>query len=134
MHHLGDGSIDGQDPLAVFGPHAAHNLRRLDGSPHVGDILVISMFDPSTEEIAPFEHQVGAHGGLGGPQTKAFILYPSALEPGDEPVALVGAEEVNGRIRAWMARARELDESAATPGPASREAALPDLLAGAGEG
>ena len=44
---------------AVFGPHTADNLRRLDGFEHIGDIFIISMYDPSTEEIAPFEHQVG---------------------------------------------------------------------------
>ncbi len=82
-----------------FGPHAPDNLRRLDSFSHVGDILVNSMYDPSTDEIAPFEHQVGAHGGLGGPQTKAFVLYPTALEAGTDPVALVGAEQVNARIR-----------------------------------
>jgi uncharacterized membrane protein YvlD (DUF360 family) len=135
VHHLADGSVEGQDPLAVFGPHAPHNLRRLDGSPHVGDILVISTYDPSTEEVAPFEHQVGAHGGLGGAQTKAFILYPTLLESEDEPVALVGAEQVNERIRMWMARAREMagPDAAARPDKADA-AALPALLREAGDG
>ena len=77
-------TVDGDDPLEVFGPHTADNLRRLDGFEHIGDIFIISMYDPSTEEIAPFEHQVGAHGGLGGNQTKAFVLYPAALERQDE--------------------------------------------------
>jgi hypothetical protein len=67
------------------------------------------MYDPSTDEIAPFEHQVGAHGGLGGMQTKAFVLYPAAFEHSDKPLSLVGAEEVNRKIREWIATAREMD-------------------------
>ena len=92
-------TIIGEDPLAVFGPHAADNLRRLDSFTHVGDLLVNSTYDPTTEEIAPFEHQVGAHGGMGGAQTKAFLLYPAELEPTDDPVSIVGAEAVNAKIR-----------------------------------
>jgi len=108
IHYLDERRVEGRDPLAVFGEHTPDNLRRLDSFAHVGDILVNSMYDPSTDEIAPFEHQVGAHGGLGGPQNKAFVLYPSDLELETDPIALVGAEAVNARIHAWMARARDL--------------------------
>ncbi|MDH5626861.1 MAG: nucleotide pyrophosphatase, partial [Candidatus Krumholzibacteria bacterium] len=34
-------------------------------------------YDPSTGEVVSFEEMVGAHGGLGGPQTDAFIVHPS---------------------------------------------------------
>jgi len=47
--------------------------------------------------IAPFEHPVGAHGGLGGAQTKAFLFYPADLQPSDDPVAVVGAEGMRRR-------------------------------------
>ena len=117
IHYLDQDRVEGRDPLAVFGEHTPDNLRRLDSFEHVGDILVNSMYDPSTDEIAPFEQQVGAHGGLGGPQTKAFVLYPSALEEQADPVALVGAEAVNARIHAWMARGRQLHGTAAVPVP-----------------
>ena len=73
------------------------------------------MYDPSTDEIAPFEHQVGAHGGLGGMQTKAFVLYPAAFARSEKPVALVGAEEVNRKIREWIARAQELYATGGAP-------------------
>ncbi len=111
VHLLDARVVIGEDPLERFGAHAPDNLRWLDSFDHVGDLLVNSSYDPVTEEIAPFEHQVGAHGGLGGAQTKAFLLYPAVLEPSDDPVALVGAEAVNARIRAWMARARELEDA-----------------------
>ncbi len=38
------------------------------------------MYDESTNEVAAFEELVGSHGGLGGDQTKPFIMYPKALE------------------------------------------------------
>jgi hypothetical protein len=104
--YLEDGRMEGDDPLTEFGPHTRDNLRRLDSFTNVGDILVNSMYDSSTDEIAPFEHQVGAHGGLGGPQTKAFLMYPSGLDPADDPVALVGAEAVNAKLHQWIEQAR----------------------------
>ncbi|MBX3031631.1 MAG: alkaline phosphatase family protein [Chloroflexi bacterium] len=117
IHYLADDRVVGDDPLTIFGPHAADNLRRLDSYTHVGDILVNSIYDPSTDEIAPFEHQVGAHGGFGGPQNQAFLLYPTALETETEPIALVGAEAVNTRIHQWIARARALETDGATAAP-----------------
>jgi hypothetical protein len=114
--YLEDGRVEGSDPLADFGRHARDNLRRLDSFANVGDILVNSMYDASTDEIAPFEHQVGAHGGLGGPQTRAFLMYPSELEPGDDPVALVGAEAVNAKLHQWIERARQGIPAGLAPG------------------
>ena len=114
MRNLDTGEIEGRDPLEAFGEHAVANLKRLDSFDHIGDIFIISMYDPSTDEIAPFEHQVGAHGGLGGLQTKAFVLYPAAFERHEKAIALVGAEEVNRKIREWIATARELDAAGVT--------------------
>jgi hypothetical protein len=121
-------AVIGEDPLVDFGPHAADNLRRLDSFEHVGDLLVNTSCDPVTEEIAPFEHQVGAHGGMGGAQTKAFLFYPTELEPADEPVAVVGAEAVNAKIREWMARARELEATPSTT-PRVRAGLAPEVAA-----
>jgi hypothetical protein len=109
VHNLETGEVEGEDPLQHFGEHAPANLRALDSYEHIGDLFVISMYDPSTDEIAPFEHQVGAHGGLGGMQTKAFVMYPAAFATEEKTVDLIGAPEVNRKIHEWMARARELD-------------------------
>jgi hypothetical protein len=130
MRNLETGEIEGNDPLEHFGEHAAANLRELDGYQHIGDLFIISMYDPSTQEIAPFEHQVGAHGGLGGMQTKAFVLYPSAFATQEKTVDLVGAPEVNRKIHEWMDRARELYDSGEAPEEtmAAEEAELPSVL------
>ncbi|MEX1103420.1 MAG: phage holin family protein, partial [Dehalococcoidia bacterium] len=101
VHRLADGVIEGEDPLQLFGENAAAHLIRLSSFPHVGDIVVNSLYDPDTEEVAPFEKLIGCHGGLGGPQTSPFLLVPQAWQPPDAPI--VGAEAVNAVLRGWVA-------------------------------
>ena len=108
MRNLETGDIEGTDPLTYYSEHTPANLLELDSYQHIGDIFIISMYDPSTEEVAPFEHQVGSHGGLGGMQTKAFVMYPTAFATQDKTVDLVGAPEVNRKIHEWMDRAKEI--------------------------
>ena len=55
------------------------------------DILVNSFYNPETEEICAFEELIGSHGGLGGNQTRPFILYPSNWE---DPEELIGAKSI----------------------------------------
>jgi len=95
-----DDRVDGEDPLTVYGPHAAAAIRRIDSVEHVGDLVVISMYDPETEEIAAFEELIGAHGGLGGAQTRPFLLHPADWEVDLAP--LVGAPMVYQQLRRWM--------------------------------
>ena len=68
----------GEDPTAVFGPRAAADLYTLDGRRHVGDLVLLGRFDPTSEEVAAFEDLVGSHGGLGGGQTEAVLVHPSS--------------------------------------------------------
>ena len=77
-------------------------MKRLDVIAHVGDIAVISHFDPETQEIAAFEELIGAHGGLGGAQTRPFLLYPSDWELDLAPI--MGAPMVYQQLRRWMER------------------------------
>jgi uncharacterized membrane protein YvlD (DUF360 family) len=97
--NLVDGHIDGLDPLSRFGQRAADGLRRVDGMAECGDLLVISMFDAESGEVAPFEEQIGSHGGLGGQQTDAFILHPT--EWGIETLP-IGAVALHQQIRRWL--------------------------------
>ena len=96
---LADDRVTGDDPLAGFPPGAAAHLRRTDGFPHVADIVVNSFYDPVTEEGCAFEELISFHGGLGGPQTRPFILHPAHLPVPEEP--LVGAEAVHRLLRDW---------------------------------
>jgi hypothetical protein len=98
---LADGEVVGQDPLAGFPPTAARHLLRTDGFPHVADIMVNSFYDPVTEEGCAFEELISFHGGMGGGQTRPFVLHPAQLPAPDGP--LVGAESVHRLLRGWRA-------------------------------
>jgi uncharacterized membrane protein YvlD (DUF360 family) len=98
---LADGRVDGEDPLAAFGPTALDSLRREDAMEHAPDLLLISQYDPELGEVAAFEELIGSHGGLGGPQTQPFVLHPAEWEL-DEAVPL-GAPAIYRNLRRWLA-------------------------------
>ena len=98
-HRLRDGYVEGEDPLAGFSPNAARHLLRSDGFRHAPDLLVNSFYDPTTDEGCAFEELISFHGGMGGPQTRAFILHPVRLRVPED--WLVGAEAVNRLLRKW---------------------------------
>ncbi|HTB50417.1 MAG TPA: phage holin family protein [Solirubrobacteraceae bacterium] len=101
---LSDDAIEGDDPLADFDPTAADHLRRHDGFPHCPDILVNCMYDPGTEEVAPFEEFMGSHGGLGGPQTKPFAVVPAEWSESESPI--IGVEAMHEALRDWLAQSQ----------------------------
>jgi uncharacterized membrane protein YvlD (DUF360 family) len=113
IRRLADGSVIGDDPLQGFSATAERHLLRTDGFEHVADIMVNSFYDPVTEEGCAFEELISFHGGLGGSQTRPFILHPVRLPVPAEP--LVGAEAVHGLLRGWReaARPREVTQSGA---------------------
>jgi hypothetical protein len=76
-------------------------VRRTDGFAHCPDLVVNSVWDPQTDEVAAFEDLVGSHGGLGGEQTRPFVLHPADLPVPEEPVR--GAEQVHRLFRGWLA-------------------------------
>jgi len=98
-HYLAEGRIEGDDPLARFSPNAPHHLRRTDGFAHVADIMVNSFYDPELEEGCAFEELISFHGGMGGTQTRAFVLHPATLPMPDEPI--VGAAGVHALLSGW---------------------------------
>ncbi len=99
-YFLRDGTVEGEDPLASFGPHAARHLRREAEFANVPDILVISSIDPTTGEVPAFEELVGNHGGLGGSQREPFLLYPAVFDPGEEEI--VGAGHLHDILKGWI--------------------------------
>jgi hypothetical protein len=98
---LNEGRVEGEDPLAPYGPHAADHVRRTDRFPHCPDVLVNSTYWDETDEVAAFEELVGSHGGMGGDQSFPFVLFPAELDWPDEPV--IGAERVHRIFRGWLA-------------------------------
>ncbi|MEU2437997.1 phage holin family protein [Streptomyces rubradiris] len=94
---------DEPGPLARFGPGAADAVRRTHSFPHTADIMVNSAYDPADGEVLAFEEQIGSHGGLGGAQSRPFLLSPVDLSPpaadGAEPV---GAERIHRILRRWL--------------------------------
>jgi hypothetical protein len=111
-HYLDDGRVEGEDPLASFSPNAAQHLRRTDGFEHVADIMVGSFYDPTLDEGCAFEELISFHGGIGGAQTRPFVLFPVGLPAPEAP--LVGAASVHGLLSGW----RRLLNGAAAEVPA----------------
>ncbi|MFF3919669.1 phage holin family protein [Streptomyces sp. NPDC001852] len=94
---------DRSGPLARFGPGAAAAVRRTHSFPHTADIMVNSAFDPTDGEVLAFEEQIGSHGGLGGAQSRPFLLSPLELPaPVDGEAELTGAEQVHQVLRRWL--------------------------------
>ena len=91
IYYLDSDNIIGENPLKDFGKNAASHLKRNNGFENMPDILVNSFYDEKRDEVCAFEELIGSHGGLGGNQTKPFILYPSEW---DDPGEIVGAESV----------------------------------------
>jgi hypothetical protein len=97
--YLSDDRVDGEDPLAPFSPTAHLHLRRTDGFEQVADIMVGSFYDTELDEGCAFEELISFHGGLGGLQTRPFILYPGELPVPEEP--LIGAAAVHNLLKGW---------------------------------
>jgi uncharacterized membrane protein YvlD (DUF360 family) len=120
---LDEDRLEGEDPLAPFSESAAQHLLRTDRFPHVADIMLGSFYDPTLDEGCAFEELISFHGGLGGPQTRAFVMFPSRLEAPTAP--LVGAAAVHAQLWAWR---RQLQDGASRSS-SRREPASPPAAA-----
>jgi uncharacterized membrane protein YvlD (DUF360 family) len=112
VNYLAQERVDGADPLAPFSSNAPAHLLRTDGFEDVADIMVGSFYDPELEQGCAFEELISFHGGLGGPQTRPFLLYPVELPSPPDPI--VGAARVHEVLRGW----RRLLQHPAQPTPA----------------
>jgi hypothetical protein len=79
---------------------------REDSFSDAPDILVMSLHDPLTGEVAAFEELVGCHGGLGGPQAQPFVLYPSDLSMPAGPI--IGAAALHDVLKTWRGELAQL--------------------------
>jgi len=98
---LDQGRVEGEDPLGPFGPNAAKHVKRSDGFPHCGDLMINSTYWAETDEVAAFEELVGSHGGMGGEQAYPFALVPTDLQLPKEPI--VGPGAMHRQLRSWLA-------------------------------
>ncbi|MBD3222668.1 hypothetical protein GF314_15645 [bacterium] len=82
VRNLDTGEVADQDPLAGFGdPHLwAPELARLARGANSGDIILNGAWLEDRDRVVVFEEQTSSHGGLGGPQTAAFVLLPTAWD------------------------------------------------------
>jgi uncharacterized membrane protein YvlD (DUF360 family) len=125
-HYLAQGRVEGEDPLAHFSPHAPQHLLRTDGFEHVGDIMVGSFYDPELDEGCAFEELISFHGGIGGLQTRPFILHPEHLEVPPGPI--LGAASVHGILASW--RHQLQGESGAAVGALTESTTTAELPVG----
>jgi uncharacterized membrane protein YvlD (DUF360 family) len=108
VRYLDSDRIEGEDPLAPFSPTAARHLLRADGFAHVADLMIGSFYDPVLDEGCAVEELISFHGGIGGPQTQPFVMYPPRLR--DPAGPLIGAAAVHALLSGWR---RDLQRPAA---------------------
>jgi uncharacterized membrane protein YvlD (DUF360 family) len=123
--HLEDGRVEGPDPLAAFSPTAAQHLARTDRFSNVADIMVGSFYDPTLGEGCAFEELISFHGGLGGPQTRPFILSPARLPLPAEPI--IGAAAVHDLLWSWRRAQASSSPQPRALATASERQATPNL-------
>lgn len=99
--NIDSGAVEGSDPLAGFGPHAARVLGRALLHAEAPDLYVNSAVDPVTNDVAAFEGLVGSHGGLGGWQDRAVLFGPADLMAG-LPERIEGADELHRVLVAML--------------------------------
>jgi uncharacterized membrane protein YvlD (DUF360 family) len=107
---LTTGEVLGEDPLAPFGESAPEQVQEVDAYATVADLMVNSRYDPDLDEVAAFEDQVGSHGGLGGPQSHPFLLYPVELSP--PPDRIFTSVGMHRALKSWLA---EVGQPVTTP-------------------
>ena len=124
--------VEGEDPTELFGPHTIMSLKREDEMTHAPDLLLLSQYNPDLGEVAAFEELIGSHGGLGGFQTRPFILHPTEWEL-DEPEPL-GAPAIYRNLRRWLGTIGiDLAKTPPVPVPSAEPADLvPETFAAAG--
>ena len=67
--------------------------------PEAPDIYVNSLLD-ELDEVAAFEGLVGCHGGLGGWQDRAMVVWPKEFPA--PPEMIVGADAMHRQLVSWL--------------------------------
>jgi uncharacterized membrane protein YvlD (DUF360 family) len=101
VHYLRENRVEGDDPLSAFSENAAQHLVRTNGFEHAADLFVNSFYDRQVDEGCAFEELISFHGGMGGSQTRPFILAPVDLPLPEQTI--VGAASVHVVLSGWRA-------------------------------
>jgi uncharacterized membrane protein YvlD (DUF360 family) len=117
-NYLAEGRVDGVDPLAPFSRNAPKHLLRTDGFEHVADIMVGSFYDSNLDTACAFEELISFHGGIGGPQTRPFLLFPNRLPLTEEPI--VGAASVHDVLMSWRELLNDQEPTGQPGAPVAR--------------
>jgi len=66
--------------------------------------VINSRYDPATDDASAFEPHVGTHGGMGGPQSRGFLIHPTELPTPEQLLGaeIVGAEALHRVLRGWL--------------------------------
>ena len=104
-YFLDSGEIEGENPLEGFGDNIVMHLKRTSSFEHTPAILVNSFYDEEADEVCAFEELVGSHGGVGGDQSKPFILYPSSWNVSDDEI--IGAENIYKLLKENLAELKK---------------------------
>ena len=95
-----DRRVDGEDPLAQFSAERGEPpLRGATASPTSPTSWSAASTTRRSTKGCAFEELISFHGGLGGPQTRPFLLYPAGCPRPTEPI--VGAASVNEILLGW---------------------------------
>jgi uncharacterized membrane protein YvlD (DUF360 family) len=124
-NYLAEGRVEGEDPLAGFSATAARHLLRTDSFAHVADIMVNSFYDEQLDEGCAFEELISFHGGMGGPQTRPFLLHPVGLPLIDGPI--IGAEAAHDVLAGWRRELQGGGEAGDMPRPDEKRAGTLDV-------
>jgi hypothetical protein len=86
--------------------------------------MIGSFYDPELDEGCAFEELISFHGGIGGPQTRPFILHPAQLDVPSGPI--LGAASVHAILAGWRQQLHGV------PGEDAEQAAVTGVAASSG--
>jgi len=107
IFYLATGTFEGINPLAHYSPNVPDLLRRECGFSNCPDIIVNTTYDPHTGMLTGFEEQIGHHGGVGGPQSFPFLMYPRKFD--DRALPIVGSEALYALLMSWRCSLQDLN-------------------------
>lgn len=107
LYYLSNDTFEGVNPLADYSLNLPELLRRETSFSNCPDIIVNTHYDPLSGRLTGFENQIGHHGGVGGPQSFPFLMFPSKFD--DRALPIVGSEPLNDLLMSWRKKLQNLD-------------------------